>query len=356
MLYSFSNLGDFNGNALDTISASDVLICPKTRTVRESKRVCRRIIVGFIATISILDVGQSREPDGAASSGSNAIAAWRLTIPPGKAIVPLVGPDEQLWMVGQKYAWSSRDGIHWDAQAKSDWGERAGMAFASFNGKLWMLGGMSAWDDFKNDVWCSDDGKEWKQVAVQAAWHARRNHAVAVFKQRLWVVGGAQSSGHADQVPTRFYNDVWSSGDGIHWTQESVRAPWQARDGHACLVHHGKLWVVGGTGRNDVWLSENGRDWTAATRDAEWGARTSNGTVALSEQLWVFGGRELNDVWRSSDGSRWQKVDDHAPWSPRTTIHSVVFNDRLWIYGGKTGREDSWAGDVWTMTAETSLR
>jgi hypothetical protein len=41
---------------------------------------------------------------------------------------------------------------------------------------------------------------------------------------------------------------------------------------------------------------------------------------------------------------------EHAPWSPRTTIHSVVFNSKLWIYGGKTGRKDSWAGDVWTMT------
>jgi hypothetical protein len=29
----------------------------------------------------------------------------------------------------------------------------------------------------------------------------------------------------------------------------------------------------------------------------------------------------------------------------------VVFKNKLWIYGGKTGREDSWAGDVWTMEA-----
>ena len=69
----------------------------------------------------------------------------------------------------------------------------------------------------------------------------------------------------------------------------------------------------------------------------------------LGEHFWVFGGRGRNDVWRSANGSRWQKVNDHAPWSPRTTIHSVVFDDKLWIYGGKTGRDDSWAGDVWTM-------
>jgi hypothetical protein len=110
------------------------------------------------------------------------------------AIVPLVGLEDKLWMVGQKSVWSSRDGIHWDAQAKTNWGERAGMAFAFFKGKLWMAGGMRAWHDFRNDVWCSDDGKEWEQVIARAPWPARRNHAVVVFNERLWVLGGAQSS------------------------------------------------------------------------------------------------------------------------------------------------------------------
>jgi hypothetical protein len=36
----------------------------------------------------------------------------------------------------------------------------------------------------------------------------------------------------------------------------------------------------------------------------------------------------------------------------RTTVHTVVFDDKLWSYGGKTGRKDSWAGDVWTMICD----
>jgi hypothetical protein len=253
-------------------------------------------------------------------------------------------------MVGQKSAWSSRDGIRWTAQPKTDWGERAGMAFAFFEDKLWVLGGMKSWDDFRSDVWCSSDGREWKQVAPQAGWPARRNHGVAVFKHRLWVLGGAESSGRADEVPTRFYNDVWSSDDGLRWSQEVAAAPWGERDGHACLVFAGKLWVIGGAERRDVWLSGNGRDWSQATSEAGWPARRSNGVAVMGGRLWVYGGRGLNDVWCSADGSHWQQTAGNAPWSTRTTVHSVVFADKLWIYGGKTGREDSWAGDVWTMT------
>jgi hypothetical protein len=72
--------------------------------------------------------------------------------------------------------------------------------------------------------------------------------------------------------------------------------------------------------------------------------------------MWIFGGRGLNDVWYSSDGKHWRIAFAHAPWSTRTTIHSVVFDNKLWIFGGKTGREDSWAGDVWIMVASASSR
>jgi hypothetical protein len=115
-------------------------------------------------------------------------------------------------------------------------------------------------------------------------------------------------------------------------------------------VFEDRLWVIGGAGRRDVWHSANGRDWTQTTPEAEWGARQNNGTAVLGEKLWVFGGRGFNDVWFSSDGSRWTQNTNIVPWSPRTAAHSVVFDDKLWIYSGKTGKEASWAGDVWTMS------
>jgi len=38
------------------------------------------------------------------------------------------------------------------------------------------------------------------------------------------------------------------------------------------------------------------------------------------------------------------------PRSTRTTFYSIVYLNKVWIYSGKTGRRDSWSGDVWTMT------
>jgi hypothetical protein len=72
--------------------------------------------------------------------------------------------------------------------------------------------------------------------------------------------------------------------------------------------------------------------------------------LAFDEKLWVFGGRGYNDVWYSTNGKNWVQQSSAAPWSTRTTFHSIVYLNKVWIYSGKTGRKDSWSGDVWTMT------
>lgn len=265
------------------------------------------------------------------------------------AIIPLIAFDEKLWMISQKSIWSSVDGINWISQPKTDWGERSGMAYVFFDNKLWMMGGMKTWGDFRNDVWCSSDGKEWKQVTTNAGWYPRRGHSVVVFDNKMWISGGALSSGRDNQTPTHFLNDIWSSSDGIHWTRVTNHAPWSERDSHISLVFNNLLWVFGGAEKNDVWYSDDGSKWTLATPNAEWSKRLNNGGLVFDGKLWIFGGRGMNDVWNSVDGKLWQRVFTNAPWSTRTAIHSVVYNNKLFVYSGKTGREDSWAGDVWTM-------
>jgi hypothetical protein len=291
---------------------------------------------------------------------------WRKAIESGKgcfqekpcangqwamAIVPLVAFENKLFIVGWKEVWTSADGINWNSQAKTDWGERYGMAYVFFDNKIWMMGGMKSWDNFKNDVWYSADGKDWKLATATAAWAPRRNHRVLVFDNKLWLLGGAESSGSVDKTPTRFFNDVWFSTDGVNWTQVTANASWGGRGGHLGLAFGNKMWVIGGEGRRDVWSSVDGKTWTQATATAEWSARRGAGGLVFDGKMWIFGGLELNDVWASSDGKRWRTVFAHAPWTTRSAEHSVVFDNKLWIFGGKTGRDDSWveSGDVWTM-------
>ena len=54
-------------------------------------------------------------------------------------------------------------------------------------------------------------------------------------------------------------NDVWSSSDGITWTEETPAAAWSARDSHSSVVFGGYIWVLGGSDGsnsylNDVWV------------------------------------------------------------------------------------------------------
>jgi hypothetical protein len=60
------------------------------------------------------------------------------------------------------------------------------------------------------------------------------------------------------------YQDVWSSADGITWTQETAAAGFGPRWHAALIVHGGEMWVAGGFSLsflNDVWRSSDGKNW-----------------------------------------------------------------------------------------------
>lgn len=44
-------------------------------------------------------------------------------------------------------------------------------------------------------------------------------------------------------------------------------------------------------------------------------------------------------------GKCWVMLPGHHE-QPLTVLS---FKNRLWLFSGKTGREDSWAGDIWTL-------
>ncbi len=295
---------------------------------------------------------------------------WTQVAPPGSgthqfewkpgtypsAICPLAGTNNDLWMIGQKNAWSSLNGIKWEAHDKYDWGEKISMAYVSFKNKFWVLGGMEyASNTFLNDIWSSSDGKNWNMTIEHAEWSPRKGHTVVEFENKLWLFGGAIGV-DKDKSPNKYVNDIWSSTDGIRWTNVLEACPWVARDNPRILAFKGKLWMVGGQGHSDIWSSSDGKNWTQSESDVPWKGRYDYGALVYDNLIWVFGGRDSDprnayrDVWYSIDGSHWRLQTDNAPWSPRSGGNSVVYKDKLWLYGGKhTGHEDSFSGDIWTM-------
>jgi hypothetical protein len=264
-------------------------------------------------------------------------------------------------------------GVDWVLSTTSaEWSPRAKHSAASYDGKLWVMGG----DRNLNDVWSSSNGTYWELATASAGWEGRDDHASVVFQDRMWVIGGN------DSRQSIRYNDVWSSTDGISWDQLTNNAPWDAREGHGCVVHNGKVWVFGGyrgsSGNgyvNDVWWTANGIDWSSATSDAEWSPRADMACTVFDEKIWLLGGNagqphldvvvSYNDVWSSEDGITWKEVTESANWSERR-FHSVLpFEDKLWLFGGGYGyyfvplesmTDEIWAsedGNAWNLISDS---
>jgi hypothetical protein len=94
-----------------------------------------------------------------------------------------------------------------------------------------------------------------------------------VLEGEIWVEGGGACDYSA------VYNDIWSSPDGVHWTQQPAPAAWSGRMWPCVATGDGIVWLAGGyaptdwlsTGGTisvrysinhaDVWYSRNGTDW-----------------------------------------------------------------------------------------------
>jgi hypothetical protein len=64
----------------------------------------------------------------------------------------------------------------------------------------------------------------------------------------MYVIGGVSD--------TNYYNDVWSTADGVHWREDAAGAPFAPRGLSAVIAHSNELWLIGGFGFgafNDVW-------------------------------------------------------------------------------------------------------
>ena len=123
----------------------------------------------------------------------------------------------------------------------------------------------------------------------------------AVKDGRIWILGGGTYD--TPKIPERrFFNDVWSSADGIHWKQHIESAPWEPRQYHDVAVWDDRLWVMEG--------------YNAAS-----------------------GNR--NDVWHSSDGAAWHEIPE-TPWKPRHAASLYVHNDALWMVAGNNMESDVW--------------
>jgi len=250
---------------------------------------------------------------------------------------------------------------------------RDGAGAVVFNGKMWLFGGWNPLDqvnfpgDCNSEVWNSADGYNWKIVSSSAPWEKRHTAGWVVHRDMIWLIGGDPIQGH-------YQNDVWNTQDGLKWSRVASNPPWSDRILHYTVVHNGRMWVIGGQKvdtivkshirwdkpaedvfYNDVWSSEDGITWRLETENAPWEPRGKIGGGAVKDGfIWLLGGgtyyrQYFPEVWRSADGRNWEKVLAYTPWYPRYYHDVAVFDDRLWVLGG-VSRPTGNRNDVWYST------
>ncbi len=254
--------------------------------------------------------------------------------------------------------WSSADGRDWTLAApQAPWEGRHAAGYVLFRDHMWIVGGDPNQGHYQDDIWRSADGVNWECVLAQVPWGPRALHCAVVFRDKLWVYGGQTMPSFAP-AEERFYQDVWCSEDGVKWEQVAVDVPWPSRNLTGMgIAFEDRLWVLGGgtyetparpkrVFYNDVWSSPDGVSWEQHLAHAPWEPRQFHDGAVWDGKLWVLeGGRtdcgNRTDVWYSPDGSNWAELPG-TPWPPRHAASVCVHGGALWMVAGNNMTPDVW--------------
>ena len=241
-----------------------------------------------------------------------------------------------------------------------DWEGRHTAGYVVHKNKMWIVGGDALQRHYPSDVWNSADGKTWTWVnqGRPAPWGPRVLHYTLAFKNKIWVMGGQTTPQFAPEEEA-FYRDIWHSSDGVRWKQVKPREPYWSPRGMigGSVVFKNRVWILGGgtydTPKvptrefyNDVWSTPDGVNWTCHVESAPWHPRQYHDVAVFDNRMWVLEGYHKDggnrkDVWYSTDGVGWREVPN-TPWKPRHASSIFVHDNALWVVAGNNMESDVW--------------
>eukprot|EP01079_Euglenida_sp_SAG-EU17-18_P000287 gene287-2393_t len=233
--------------------------------------------------------------------------------------------------------------------ADASWSARCAFGITNQGGDTVLVGGGSATTIY-DDVWSTRDMEHWTQQTQQVGWKSRSSDTVVTLQNVMYAMGGCNG-------PNIRFNDVYASrGSGSTWTQVTNAAPWSSRCCHATVVFQDQILLLGGHDMkdyaNDVWRSRDGNEWSVVVQEAGWSKRDAMSVVVFGEKVFLMAGHDgasgpeqwHNDVWSSADGSTWNLETREADWGRRSAACAVVYDSHIWIMGGWNG---DLLNDVW---------
>jgi len=228
------------------------------------------------------------------------------------------------------------------------WGERAGHLALSFQDKIWVMGGLGT-GGFYDDVWSSTDGVTWQEEVADAPWGARMRIAGTVFDGKMWIVGGVTGYSSGEK------SDVWSSSDGINWTEVTPDGGFGPRFEHYVVAHDNKLWVFAGRdyanspGPQSTWSSPDGINWTQESPDA--GRNISGRALTYDGRIWHLGGFAARASW-TTNGVDWTDATTDAAFGERVYPTVAVHDGKMWLISGSDNliNQMTELPDIWSST------
>ncbi|MFH0755053.1 MAG: M15 family metallopeptidase [bacterium] len=217
------------------------------------------------------------------------------------------------------------------------------------NGKLFMIGGYSPDPKvhYKNGLWTSDDGINWKKENIILPWKEREGQKIIKFKNNYLMIGGV------NYINKQRFNDIWTSSDGYNWSILATSTAWEPRWDMEISDFNSKLWLTGGMTSivknfGDEWVSDDGINWTLVYQNAPFGKRQGSTSIVSDGYLILIGGIKqdndsIGEVWITKDGLKWEQQITN--WTAREDASSLLFKNRIWILGGMNYNQ-VWSNDI----------
>lgn len=168
------------------------------------------------------------------------------------------------------------------------------------NSKLYILGGQSSGEEGAGltDVWAGFNGALWKRIASGLPFLGKNiSGCAASFNGRIWVVGGGY---YTDNFSSRVYtNEIYSSEDGITWQREPD-GPWLGRQYADLCVWNNRLWMIAGCNTanlSDIWYMTDDGEWHELETPADFEPRHASGVGVYNDKLVIVCGNYHNDCW-----------------------------------------------------------
>lgn len=271
----------------------------------------------------------------------------------------------RMWAFHAESIWSSADGKTWTRSELPTIRKNIYQSqYIQFKDAIYALGDNSGNSEkirFDPKIRRTTDLKKWETVAGTSNLPGRMFQGLVVFKDKMWLVGGYDGR--------QYYNDVWSSEDGVVWTKVVDKAAWSPRTIVTITVFRDKMFIIGGgtidgttnptpDSDKEIWSSSDGATWNRVTTDLQ--KRSGGSPVVFDDKLWLVGANRDGSFARSSlvseDGAIFK--EEPAPWTPRGGTAAWVMDGKLFMTGGKYSVTENrqirfiYSNDVWVMTKE----